>query len=670
MKKITLPLVFALLFTTFAFSQDKTGHEYCSQKRMHTPHQELINFDSPNSPTHSYDALNYQLNLDIRSCFISPYPHSFNGSEIITLKSDTILSSITLNANNTSLTINSVGLAGVSFTHSANILTITLNRTYNFGEIVQVSINYSHNNVSDLSFYVSNGMVFTDAEPEGARGWFPCWDKPSDKATLDLTAKVPSNVKLGSNGRLNDSTVTGDTIYYHWISRDPISTYLMVMSAKVNFNLDIVYWHKISNPSDSIQMRFYYNAGENPAPIKNIIVDMTNFYSFRFGEHPFEKNGFATLNPQFIWGGMENQTLTSLCQNCWSANLVSHEFGHQWFGDMISPGTWADVWLNEGFATYLEALWDEHTSGYASYKNAIVQDANEYLSSNPGWPIYNPQWAIITPDENTLFNTAITYDKGACVLHMLRYVLNDTNVFFNMLKGYATDTTNFRLKNTTTDDFAAKISQVTGQDLTWFINQWVKYPDHPIYQNSYWFANNGGGNYSTTFIARQIQTTTPYHRMPLTLKITFATGPDTTIRVMNDFTGQTWVFNHNRQPLTFTFDPNNDIVLKQGTTLTGLPGENQIPKKFALYQNYPNPFNPSTRINFDLPQRSFVTVKIYNSIGQLVMTPVNEERVAGNHILEININNLPSGVYFYEINAKEDNSGKNYVDTKKMALVK
>ena len=351
-------------------------------------------------------------------------------------------------------------------------------------------------------------------------------------------------------------------------------------------------------------------------------------------------------------------------------NLVSHEFGHQWFGDMISPGTWADVWLNEGFATYLEALWDEHTSGYASYKNAIVQDANEYLGSNPGWPIYNPDWIINTPNVNIMFNTAITYDKGACVLHMLRYVLNDTNVFFNMLKGYATDTTNFRLKNTITDDFAAKISQVTGQDLTWFINQWVKYPDHPIYQNTYWFTNVGGGNYSTTFIARQIQTTTPYHRMPLTLKITFATGPDTTIRVMNDFTGQTWVFNHNRQPLTFSFDPNNDIVLKQGTTLTGLPGENQVPKKFALYQNFPNPFNPSTRISFDLPQKSFVTVKIYNAIGQLVMTPVNEERVAGNHILQINSNNIPSGVYFYEINAKEDNSGKNYVDTKKMVLVK
>src|SRR6185295_16416573 len=122
------------------------------------------------------------------------------------------------------------------------------------------------------------------------------------------------------------------------------------------------------------------------------------------------------------------------------------------------------------------------------------------------------------------------------------------------------------------------------------INQWVKYPDHPIYQNTYSFTSNGGNSWTTSFVARQIQTTTPFHRMPITLKITFATGADSVFRVMNDFTGQTWAFNHNRQPLTLTFDPNNDIVLKSGTTLVGLPGENEVPKKFALYQNFPNPF--------------------------------------------------------------------------------
>jgi aminopeptidase N len=103
------------------------------------------------------------------------------------------------------------------FTHTNNILTVTLNRTYNLMKQL-CSINYNHLNVTDGAFYVGGGGVMTDTPPEGARKWFPCYDRPFDKATVDITAKVPSNVKLGSNGRLNDSTVTGDTIYYHWIS--------------------------------------------------------------------------------------------------------------------------------------------------------------------------------------------------------------------------------------------------------------------------------------------------------------------------------------------------------------------------------------------------------------------------------------------------------------------
>ena len=111
-----------------------------------------------------------------------------------------------------------------------------------------MKIYYRHNNVSDNAFYAGNGLVFTDCEPEGARKWFPCWDKPSDKATVELRAKTPAVVKLGSNGRLADSITIGDTTYYHWVSRDPVATYLVVISSKIDYGLDIVYWPILSNP--------------------------------------------------------------------------------------------------------------------------------------------------------------------------------------------------------------------------------------------------------------------------------------------------------------------------------------------------------------------------------------------------------------------------------------
>jgi aminopeptidase N len=675
MKK-TIPLLFLLSFTVsalFAQPQFTKGSDYCSYKKMHNPNPIFNLGDSPNTPKHKFDVLDYKLNLDIRSCFISPYPKSFTGVEIVKFRVDTALNSIQLYAVNTSLQINSVGMSGVSFTHASNLLTINLDRTYNPNEIVYVQINYQHLNVTDQAFYTGNGGVFTDAEPEGARKWFPCWDRPFDKATVDMTVKVPANVRIGSNGRLNDSTLTGDTLYYHWISRDPVATYLTVLTGKVNYNLNIVYYHKISNPSDSVPIRFYYNSGENPFPIQNIIADMTTYYATLFGEHPFEKNGFTTAPASgFTWGGMENQTLTTFCQGCWSANLTSHEFAHQWFGDAITCGTWADIWLNEGFATYCEALYYEHTGGYSSYKSDIVSDASQYLSSNPGWPMYNPSWAENTPPVNTLFNTAITYNKGACVLHMMRYVLGDAT-FFNVLHAYGTDTANFRYKNSVTDDFTAKVTAVAGQDMSWFVNEWVKEPNHPVYANIYQITTNSGSNWTVGFQAKQTQTNSVFHKMPIVVKISFTSGPDSSIRVMNDVNNQIWYWNFNRQPLTsnaVSFDPNNDIVLKQGTTTQGTiqavnNNNNQLPFMYALYQNYPNPFNPVTKINFDLPERNTVTLKIYNVLGEVVAVPINNEtKIAGNYSVEFNAVNLPSGVYYYELKAG------NYSEVKKMVLIK
>ena len=545
--------------------QTNSGSQYCYQNKIHSQNGVQPGNIEANI-IHSYNAINYELNLDIYNNFLSPYPKSFKGYEILTFEVDSTLNSIKLNAVNTSLQIDSVDMAGVSFTHVNNILTITLDRTYNVSETADVKIYYQHKNVADNVVYVSSGFFFTDCEPEGARKWFPCWDKPSDKATLDLTVRVPATVKLGSNGRLEDSIKTADTIYYNWVSRDNIATYLFVISGKVNYNLDIVYWHKLSNPNDSIPLRFYWNQGENHSSViqmEEATLEMTDQYSTLFGEHPFEKNGFATLNSSFPWGGMENQTLTSLCPGCWSEGLISHEYAHQWFGDMITCATWADIWLNEGFATYSEALWIEHTSGYSSYKNTINGDADYYLSANPGWAISEPDWAINTPSNDILFNYAITYVKGACVLHQLRYVMGDDK-FFEGIMNYATDP-NLKYHSAVTSDLQENMSAAYGEDLSWFFDEWIFEPNHPIYANGYWIQSTGANAWEVGFQAKQTQSNTVFHKMPIEIKIHFSTGIDTLIRVMNDVNEQVYIFNFNRQPLTVTFDPDREIVLKQAT---------------------------------------------------------------------------------------------------------
>ena len=659
-------LFICLLFisTNFINSQDKyfiNGSEFCSYNKSHR-HVLIDLFNSPKTPVHSYDVLNYKLNLDIYNCFKSPLTRLFTAGILITLKVDSTLNVIQLDATYNRLMIDSVCLQNglsLNFSHDgSNILTVNLDRTYYINEIVNIIVYYTHYNVSDNAFNVNtSGFVYTDCEPEGARKWFPCWDKPYDKATVDITAKVPSNVKLGSNGRLADSTVIADTIWYHWISRDPLSTYLVVITGKVNYNLDILWWHKLSNQNDSVPLRFYYSTVENILPAENAILDMTNFYSQLFGEMPFEKNGFCSVST--YPGGMENQTLTTMSTAGMDSILsyYPHEYAHQWFGDMITCGTWADIWLNESFATYVESLYNEHVGGYNAYKAHLTRYANYYLSNNPGWAIYNPPFS-------DLFNTAITYYKGACVLHMLRYTVGDS-LFFTAFKAYAEDTANFKYKCAVTDDYVAKISSVAGQDLTWFFEEWIKEPNHPVYQNSYGISNLGGGNWKVNFYAYQSQINTVFHQMPVVLKFSFTSGPDTSIRFMNDFNNQTFTFNFNRQPISVVFDPDNDILLKTATLSVGIKNiSNSIPDKFALYQNEPNPFNPMTNITFDLPQKSYVKLTVYDLLGRNIISLVKGTLDVGKHIINFNGSTLSSGLYFYKIEAG------NFTETKKMLFLK
>ena len=622
------------------------GSSWCSQKKISSKTIPELK-DAPQSgPVHAFDVLKYNLNLDLTSCYSLPYPSSFKGSVIISFKADSMISSLKLNASNFSLIIDSVKLAGISFTHNNDILTVQLDHTYTPGEEGNINIYYRHKDVEDNAFYVSGGMVFTDCEPEGARSWFPCWDKPSDKALWELTVKVLSNVKLGSNGRLADSILVGNTITYHWISDFNIATYLMVISSKVNYNLDIVYWHKLSNPDDSVPIRFYFNSGENPGPMEDIILPMTDWFSENYCEHPFEKNGFATLNNDFPWGGMENQTLTSLCPGCWYEGLIAHEYAHQWFGDMITCATWADIWLNEGFATWSEAYWYESYAGYAAYKADIDGDANYYLSANPGWPISNPEWAINTPPSYVLFNYAISYTKSACVLHMLRYTLGDS-LFFTVLQTYANDP-DLKFYSAVTADFMDIVNQVTGDNYDWFFDQWIYEPDHPVYANTYMFTDLGAGQWQVDFNAKQIQTGTVFFKMPIEIMIHFIDNSDTTIRVMNTYNDQLFKWTFSKVPTYVDFDPSNQIVLKDGSTVLTVPaymGKNGL----CLEQNKPNPAMGRTTIAFYIPVPGNIRLELLNKLGNTVLIPIEGFVNKGRTEVSFDCSALPAGIYTYRL---------------------
>ena len=641
-------LILGLTTTNLAFAQktEESGAILCSQKKQHS-HHDLKHLNlGPNSPKHSFDVLKYSMNIELMDNFDSPYPHDFNANIVVKFRVDSTLNSITLNAENKSLEVDDVGMAGSSFTHSGDIVTIQLDNTYNPGDIVEVSIDYFHKNIDDGAFFVNGGFAFTDCEPEGARRWFPNWDSPSDKAQLEMWAKVPSDVKLASNGALIDSVVSGDTLTYHWRSDKPIATYIMVLTAKKNFNLDIYYWER---PSDGAMIPFrYYYSNEDPQIIAEVAAsanDMSDVFSDGYGEYPFEKNGFASLNNDFTWGGMENQTMTSLCAGCWGESLIAHEFAHQWFGDMISPGTWSEIWLNEGFATWSEAFYYESYGGYPAYKNDIIFNANYYLAYNPGWPIYNPEWAENTPSKNVLFNTAITYMKSSCILHQFRYVVGDEK-FFDAIYDYANDT-NFKFKSVVTEDFIDKMSASVGEDVSWYFDPWIGQEGHPIYENEYYFDQVGDDQYKVVFTANQTQNET-FFPMKLNLFIGFADFSDTTLYFMNMENDEEYTFTFDKEPVYIDFDQSNEIVLKRAGLILSTPeGENFA--ETALLSNYPNPAQESTTISYQLNNSGFARLELFNLTGKKVKDLFVGQQNSGVTTLNVSTAELKSGIYFYKL---------------------
>lgn len=575
MKKNFL-LIFSLLLAAAGIAQDppQLKENFVMTPDFVCPYETMSKNWVPKNYTHAtwhtYDALAYKLELDWYHNYSSPYNHDYKGILTFTFKVDSTLNTIDLHANDQSITVDSISTPAISFLQSGGILEVTLDTIYQPGDTLSLLIYYTHNNVVDLAFHVNNGFVFTDCSPEKARNWFPCWDRPFDKALFEVKVRTKSGAKLASNGSLMDSITIGDTLIYHWKSRDPIATYIMANLSNMNFNYKEDYWVRPSNPLDTIPVTYYYNPGEIVDSLRYYMTDMMNFFSGLYGEYPFEKLAWATLNSDFPWAGMENQTLISLYTNGWNdKNTTVHEFTHHWFGDLITHATWADIFVKEGFPQYSVCLWFEHLFGRKGYLDKTIQWASYYHNYNTGRAIRIPSWATSTPTPSVLFNYAVTYCKSACVIHTLRGTVGDS-AFFAILKSYATDPA-FMFKTATADDFRDKVNAITGLDYSWFFSQWLDEPNHPVYNNTY-TVSPSGNNWTLAYTINQTQTNAPFFKMPVEIGITFDNNTDTIVKVMNSQNNQSFSFTFANKPRTISFDPNVKILPKVETAPTSCSG--------------------------------------------------------------------------------------------------
>jgi len=433
-----------------------------------------------------------------------------------------------------------------SWSRSGDVLTVNLDRAYATGELLDVVVAY-HGAPSAAGYFGfstanSRNLIWSLSEPFGARTWWPCKDAPEDKAdSVDIRVTVPSGMITASNGTRVEATDNGTVAVTRWRERYPIATYLVSLAS---YPYTVTTDHYRYSPTDSMPIQFF-NFPESVAGAATVqakVKDMIAAYAGYFGEYPFvaEKYGHA----QFLFGGgMEHQTCTSL--GVYIEYVVAHELAHQWWGDLVTCRDFHHIWVNEGFATYCEALWAEATSGLAAYHEDL--SFNKYFGSGT---IYVPDLS----DDGRIFDSNLSYNKGSWVLHMLRRVLGDP-AFFAALRQFYDQ---YGYSTATTEDFRDVCEAVSGRDLDAFFQQWIYGEYYPRYRSS-WTSAPAEGGYDVTLSLEQIQSWQLFN-MPLDVTISTAAGEQTFV-VQDSLAAQTFTLHVDTAPKAVAVD-RDDWVLK------------------------------------------------------------------------------------------------------------
>jgi aminopeptidase N len=554
-----------------------------------------------------------------------------------------------------------------SYTHSNWVLGVQLDRTYNSGDTFSVTVHYSGiPRESGLAGFMFSGGVYTLSEPYAAQTWWPCKDDPADKLdSVQITVTVPANMLVASNGLLIEQTVnTNNSKTFVWKERYPITTYLvsLAVSAYSTFSDSFEYSPGIYMP---IEYYVYPSQRTTAETAFSKLPDMLNSFSRLFGLYPFikEKYGHAV----FPWGGaMEHQTCTSIgTVNADWETVYAHELAHQWFGDLVTCNDWHHIWLNEGFATYSEALWMEDYYGdtaFHDYVNSSLTNSNFNDAFIPAIFRYD------IGDPHSIFSWTV-YIKGMWVLHMLRHVLGDS-IFFQIMHDYPNDPA-FAFKTATTEQFRDFCEASSGINLDWFFQQWIYQVYYPVYDWGYSHYQLAGQDYLYLAI-QQKQNLNGYqhlYKMPIDIILYYQDLTRDTLVVWDSLITQTYEIPVTGNPVTVTFDRDNWILKKASLIpVTQIDQLLDLTSSFNLYQNYPNPFNEITQIPFSLDTSDYIKLEIYDVVGRKIRTLFNGYCNYGRIISwdgkDEQNQEVASGIYIYQIQYQHRNLAR------KMLLVR
>lgn len=496
---------------------------------------------------------------------------------------------------------------------------------------------------SDYDNTYQKYVTWTLSEPFSARDWWPVRQNLNDKIDSvyqDYTCLDTEMV--GTNGLLTETLENGDgTKTYKWKTYYPISYYLLSFAVSEYQDYSI-YAHPTQLEGDSVLIQNFIYDHPNCLPNNQFNIDQSDelmeLMSDMYGLYPFHEEKYGNCLAE-IGGGMEHQTMTTI--GSFNFGLNAHEMGHMWFGDNITCATWSDIWINEGFASYTEYLSAQYLQSQ-NVANSWMNGVHNYVKSEPDGSVYVPEDEIYYGNEWRIFSGRLTYDKGAAILHMLRYLIDDDELFFSALQNY---TIEFTDSIATGEDFKNSVAAYTGINLDSFFDQWYYGEGYPTYSVEYFYNEVG---LALTITQTTSTLVTPFFDLPLEFELNLGFGNDTTFKVEitdNVTSVQTAITD---EFIAMEIDPNNWIINSTGSITVG---NSEIEQQLKVAIG-PNPINDYLQIKFNEETNDLKELRIFDLSGKTVYSSSVIESTS------IDLGHLENGAYLVQMVSENSNITK------------
>lgn len=419
----------------------------------------------PRAGNGGYQVEHYALDLAY-----DPGDGLLHGTAVITARAEQGLSSFNLDLSGLKVEGVDVQGAGARYNRTGTELTVRPAKDLKKGEVFRTTVDYTGrpkpvvdpDGAHEGWITTEDGAVAV-GEPVGSMGWFPGNHHPSDKASYAVTITVPDGYEAVSNGQLRSRRAVGDgRTEFAWHSPEPMASYLATVAVG-KFEV------ATGRTPSGVAVYNAVDGGEaagSEAALKRL-PEIVEWGSAKFGPYPFGTAGSIVMPARTLAYALETQT-KPVYSGAPDEELVLHELAHQWFGNSVSPKSWKDMWLNEGFATYAEWLWSEDHGGIGAerrFRAFLEGDTSVDDQAGGDWDAFPPA----SPPGAAHVSDSPVYYRGAMVLHRIRQEVGDEK-FFDLLRGWAAD---HRYGNASTADFTAYAQRRTGHDLKKVWDVWL-----------------------------------------------------------------------------------------------------------------------------------------------------------------------------------------------------